>query len=156
MALAMNQDRLQDENLQLHDGTSAVAADALATVGGVAAAGIVNIGAADSAFDVVFDVTACDVATGDEGYRLQILGSNSSSFASGIALLGQLHLGDATVLAGGTGGIDTDKTTGRHILTCRNRIGSTVYAYVRLNFEITAAGSSITVPNVAITKITAA
>lgn len=151
-----NTDRMVDSTLVLHDGASAVTADALATVGGAAAAGIVDVGAVDGVFDVVFDVTACDVATGDEGYRLQILGSNSSSFASGVALLGQLHLGDATVLAGGTGGVDTDKTTGRHILTVRNRITSTVYRYVRLNFEITATGSSITVPKVFMAPLMAA
>lgn len=139
-----NLDRTPDAALLLHDSASAVTADGLATVGGSAAAGIVDLGATDFCGDAVFDVSACDVATGDENYELQLIGSNSSSFASGNVLLGVLMLGDATTLAGGTGGIDTDKTTGRHVLTFRNRIGATVYRYVRLNNEIIAAGSSIT------------
>jgi hypothetical protein len=156
MGIAMNQGRLQDDELVLHDGTAAVTADALATVGGQAADGIVDLGEADCAFDVVFDVTAIDVASNDEAYELQILGSDSSSFASGISLLGVLQLGALETLVGGTGGVDVDSTTGRYILTCRNRQHSTVYRYVRLNFEVAGTTPSITVPNVAITKITAA
>jgi hypothetical protein len=154
--VAQNTDRMVDANLILHDKATAITADELGSVGGSASAGILRIGAIDQVFDVAFDVSACDVATGDELYEVQILGSNSSSFASGVALLGVLQLGDATTLAGGTGGVDTDKTTGRHILTVRNRITSTVYEYVRLNVEMIAAGQSITMPKVFISKITAA
>lgn len=152
--VAINTDRLQDATLVLHDSASNVTADALCTVGGSASAGIIDIGgatsagqigivngdagtaAADAVFDVQLDVSACDATTGDEIYEVQILGSNSSTFASGVALLGVLMLGDATQLAGGTGGIDTDKAAGTHILTCRNRIGSTAYRYVRANVEV--------------------
>jgi hypothetical protein len=160
--VAINTDRLQDANLVLHDSASAITADALCTVGGSAAAGIIDIGGATSAgqigatngsagtlgadacFDVQFDVAACDVTSGDEVYELQVIGSNSSTFASGVVLLGVLQLGDATTLAGGTGGIDTDKGVGTHILTVRNRIESTAYRYVRANVEVGGTTPSIT------------
>lgn len=152
--VAINTDRLQDATLVLHDSASNVTADALCTVGGSAAAGIIDIGgatsagqigatigsagtnAADACFDVQVDVATCDATTGDEVYELQILGSNSSTFASGVVLLGVLMLGDATQLAGGTGGVDTDKGAGTHILTVRNRIDTTAYRYVRANVEV--------------------
>lgn len=136
MTYVRNADRMVDTNLVLHDGTGTITADALATVGGSAAAGIIDIGATDVAFDVVVDVSAFDTTTGDEQVEVQILGSNSSSFASGVVLLGNLSLGDATALAGGTGGIDTDNGVGKHILTCRNRKGATAYRYVRMNFDV--------------------
>jgi cytolysin (calcineurin-like family phosphatase) len=163
--VAQNMDRMVDSSLLLHDSASAVTADALATVGGVAAAGILDIGSlagtgtsggtspVDACFDVVCDVSACDVASADEGYNLQILGSNSSSFASGVALLGNLALGSTNATTGigsGTGGLDTAKSVGRHIVTVRNRVStstagaSTVYRYVRLNIETRGTTPSIT------------
>lgn len=154
--VSINTDRLQDATLVLHDAAAAITADALCTVGGSAAAGILDIGgatsagiigagttSADSVFDVQFDVGSCDVSSNDEGYELQILGSNSQTFASGVVLLGVLQLGDATTLVGGTGGIDTDKGVGTHILTVRNRIEGTVYRYVRCNTEVAGTTPSI-------------
>lgn len=144
MTYLKNGGRMQDDNLVLHDGTSAITADALATVGGVAADGILDLGDTDVAFDVVFDASSFDTTTGDEEVFCQILGSDSSTFASGVVVLGELHLGDATALAGGTGGVDTDKGDGKHILTVRNRIGGDTYRYVRLNFEVAGTTPSVT------------
>lgn len=146
MTYVKNLGRMQDDNLLLLDSTSAITADALATVGGAAANGIVDIGAVPCAFDVVFDISAVDVASNDELYELQILGSNSSSFASGVVLLGVLMLGakEAAAIGSSTGGIDTDKEAGKYIETVRNYIGSTSYRYVRLNIEVTGTSPSIT------------
>ena len=162
--VAQNMDRMQDATLLLHDSASAVTADALGTVGGSAAAGIIDFGGiagtlvsggtspVDFCGDVVFDVSACDVASTDEGYLLQILGSNSSTFASGVGLIGTMVLGSTNATTGigsATGGLDTAKSTGRHILTIRNRVStsttaSTVYRYGRLNIETKGTTPSIT------------
>jgi len=142
-----NLDRTYDAGLALHDSASAVTADALCTVGGSASAGIIDVGAVDFCGDVVFDVSAIDNASTDEGYALQILGSNSSSFASGVVLLDAKLLGSTNATTGigaGTGGLDTAKSTGRHILTFRNRIGATVYRYVRCNVNVSGTTPSIT------------
>jgi hypothetical protein len=146
--VAINTDRLQDANLVLHDSASAVTADALCTVGGAAAAGIIDIGAVDSAFDVQVDLaSAADVASTDEGYKIRILGSTSASFASAVALLGTLELGSTNATTGigsSVGGLDTVKNSGTHILTCRNRINDTVYRYVRAIVECSGTTPSIT------------
>lgn len=146
MTYVKNSDRMQDDALLLLDSTSAITADALATVGGAAANGIIDIGAVPCAFDVSFDISALDVASNDELYEFQILGSNSSSFSSGVVLLGVLMLGalEAAAIGGGTGGIDTDKGAGKYIETVRNYIGTTSYRYVRLNIEVTGTSPSVT------------
>lgn len=145
MTYVKNHDRMQDDNLVLHDSTSNITADALATVGGAAANGIIDIGDVPVAFDVVMDFSAVDTTTGDEIYEIQVLGSDSSSFASGVKLLGVQIIGDYTQFVGGTGGIDTDNGAGRYVLTCRNFVGDgTVYRYVRLNFEVTGTTPILT------------
>ena len=147
MVYTKNAGRMQDDNLVLSDTTAAITADALATVGGAAANGIIDIGAVPVAFDVVIGIEALDVASNDEEYRVQILGSNSSSFASGIALLGELRIGALEALVGGTGAIDVDSVIGNHILTVRNYTADgTVYRYVRLNWEIEAGTSPSITP----------
>jgi hypothetical protein len=164
--VAINTDRLQDATLVLHDSASAVTGDALCTVGGQAAAGIIDLGgatsagqigatigsagtnAADCCFDVQVDLaSAADVASTDEGYKIRILGSTSASFASAVALLGTLELGSTNATTGigsSVGGLDTVKNTGTHILTVRNRINDTVYRYVRAIVECSGATPSIT------------
>lgn len=145
MAYTQNQDRMQDDSMVLHDATAAITADALATVGGSAAAGIVDLGnGVHGMYEAVMEFSAVDVASADEDYRIQILGSNSATFASGIVLLTELHLGDSSKLAGGTGGVDTDKGAGQYNVPFRNRIGATNYRYVRLNFEVGGTTPSIT------------
>jgi hypothetical protein len=146
MTYTKNLGRMQDDTLLLIDTTSAITADALATVGGSAANGILDIGATDVMLEMIADVTAFDTTTGDELVKLQLLGSNSSSFASGVVHLGALLLGGAAAAALGasTGGLDTVRSTGKHSIAVRNRIGSTVYRYVRLNIDVSGTTPSIT------------
>lgn len=147
MVYTKNAGRMQDDNLVLNDTTAAITADALGSVGGSAAAGIIDIGDVPVAFDVVIPISAMDVASNDEEYRIQILGSDSASFASGIALLGELRIGALEALVGGTGGVDTDSVTGNYILTCRNYLGDgATYRYVRVNIEIEAGTSPSITP----------
>lgn len=166
--VAQNTDRLQDVSLILHDSATAITADTLCLVGGSAPAGILDIGgltsagaitgttSADACVDIAIDVTAIDVSSTDEGYRIRILGSNSQTFASGVALLGTLELGSTNATTGigsGVGGLDTAKGVGRHILTVRNRVGSTVYRYARAIVETAGTTPSITVPSIYISKV---
>lgn len=145
MVYTRNAGRMQDDNLVLQDTTAAITADALGTVGGQAANGIVRIGAARCAFDVVIPIAAITVSAGDEEYRLQILGSNVAAMTSGVVLLGELRLGAFETLVGTTGGIDTDSVVGNYILTVRNYTANgTVYEYVRFNYEEEAGTASWT------------
>lgn len=143
MTLPLNFDRLFDVNLQLKDSGSAVTADALATVGGSTATLDVGSGAFLDAVLVV-DVSAMDVASTDESYKLRLIGSNSSSFASGIAVLATLELGVATSMNGSAGAADANKTTGRWVLPFYNQAGTTIYRYLRLALDVGGTTPSIT------------
>src|SRR5437868_11509228 len=86
-----------DALLQFKDA-GLVAADGAATVSSVAK--IVDVGAGLFEADMVLDVTALEVATGDERYEIQVQGSNSPSFAFGIAQLATFVIGDSSVQGG--------------------------------------------------------
>ena len=77
---------------------------------------------------LVIDVTALEVATGDEKYTIILQASNSSSFASGIVNLGQIELGAATPMLGGAAVC----TTGRYLLPFTTNRNGTTYRYLRL------------------------
>jgi hypothetical protein len=107
-----------------------IAADGLAQVDG--ANKTVDVGAGLFEADMVVDVTALEVASGDERYEMMVQGSNSPTFASGIAQLATFVVGDATV----TGG-DADDGTGRYVFGFSNRgKDETLYRYLRLNFDV--------------------
>lgn len=113
-----------------------VAADGPAEVD--SAEKIVDVGSGAFSGDMVIDVTAIEVATGDERYEIQVQGSDSATFASGIEQLASLALGDSTV----TGG-DADNAAGRRILPFNNRgLDGKVYRYLRIYTEV--AGSIAT------------
>lgn len=80
-----------DSATQLKDA-GLVAASAAATVGGVAA--YVDLGGAGyQEFDVVIDWTACEVATGDEVYEVQIQADTSSGFATAMEVVARQKFG---------------------------------------------------------------
>lgn len=107
-----------------------IAADGPAEVDG--AEKIVDVGSGVFEGDMVIDVTDIEVATGDERYEIQVCGSNSPSFASGIEQLATLVLGDSSV----TGG-DADNAVGRRILPFNNRgLDGTVYRYLRIVVDV--------------------
>ena len=84
-----------DTATQLKDA-GLVAADAAGTVSSAAA--YVDLGAANAyaKFAVVIDWTACEVASGDEVYDLQVQGSTASSFSTKY-ILASKKLGDSSV-----------------------------------------------------------
>lgn len=89
-----NQDATLDANLQLKDA-GLIAATAVTTVGGSA----VTIDLGSAKFQkgrVIVDVSACEVATGDEAYRIQLQGSETSNFSTAYELATRI-LGDSSV-----------------------------------------------------------
>lgn len=82
--------------------------------------------AAFTPFDVHVDLIALKTSAGDEKHRLLIQGSTDSAFASGIANLAELTLGDAAALDG-----DTDPPLGSYVIRCHNDVGGTIYRYLR-------------------------
>lgn len=146
MVYTKNAGRMQDDNLVLNDTTAAITASTLGTVGGSAAAGILDIGAVPCAFDVVIPISAMTMTT-DEEYRFQIVGSTTSDFSgSGTeALLGELRLGALETLTTGvsSGSVDVDSALGTHILTARNYTADgTVYRYIRLVYHEEAGATA--------------
>jgi len=84
-------------------------------------------------FDVVHDVTAIEIASGDEIYTLILEGSTSATFASGIEELGAITVGDGTTIPGNS---DVDSTTGRYVMSGSNERNGRTYQYVRMRYEV--------------------
>lgn len=115
-----------------------VAASAAATVGGEAM--VANVGTSLVKADMVFDVSAIEIASGDELYVLGIEGSDTEDFSTGspvIEELAVLHLGSHLVLSG-----NQDTQPGRYILPFRNEKNGTVFPYLRV--YTTVAGTVAT------------
>ena len=130
MAITRNsKDFTFDYDLRLKDA-GLVAASAAATVGG--SAKIVDLGAQRFDGRVIVDVTACEVATGDEKYVIIVQGSNSSTFASGVWNLASIPLGDSTVSLESA---DTAATRRQEIAFC-NEVNGTVFRYVRVYTQV--------------------
>ena len=115
-----------DAGMQLKDA-GLVAASAAAQVS--SSNQIIDLGGADPFFGIaVIDVTALETDSSNELYRIQIQGSNSSTFAgSAAAVLGEIELGHATGLAAGL----ATTTTGRFEVPFLNVQNDTAYRYLR-------------------------
>ena len=112
------QTRTFDADLELKDA-GLVAASAAGEVNSVAQ--ILDIGTGYWESDVIIDVSACEVDTGDELYQIGIQISSKSDFSSDIYEVATLKLGDASVLPG-----DVDMGAGRYVLKCTNAIAENV------------------------------
>lgn len=77
-------------------------------------------------FSVHVQVTAIEIASNDELYRLIVQGSTSSTFADTFANLCELTLGANEVLHG-----DVDSVTGEYVMFGHNDVGGTIYRYIR-------------------------
>lgn len=87
---------------------------------------VVDLG--DGLFDgyLVLEVTAIEVATGDEIYDVCLEGSNVAALASGSVCLSRTKLGNAPAPA------DADTDVGRFVIPVRNEQNGTLYRYVRI------------------------
>lgn len=129
--MARNQkDGSFDLDLRLKDA-GLVAASAAAQVS--AANKIIDFGGAHRIDGrVIVDVTAIEVATGNESYRIKAQFSSSSTFASAVIGGTMIHLGDSSVLVGES----ADSTVGRYEVAFCNQINGTNFQYMRLYTEV--------------------
>lgn len=77
---------------------------------------------------LVVDMTACEIATGDEIYTISLEGSNVAAMTSGSVCLAKKVFGNLVVP------MDAAlSTAGRYIIPFRNEENGTIYRYVRLS-----------------------
>ena len=79
---------------------------------------------------LVLDVSAVEVADGNEIYLICLEGSNVSTMASGSVCLSQIEMGNASAPA------DADTGTGRFVVPFRNEQNGSTYRYVRIYTEV--------------------
>lgn len=128
-----------DTLLQLKDA-GLIAATAVAQVGG--SNKIIDLGAAEMLGEVIIDVSAVEIATGDELFSIILEGSDSADFSTGTPLitqLAQLQIGAGAALPGAAA---TSSTVGRYRMPFRNEVNGHVFRYVRL--ETVVAGTIAT------------
>lgn len=124
-----------DYNLLLHDG-DAITASAAGNISGTAK--IADLGAGIVYGDIIVDVSALDVDTGNEIVTIGVQVSSSATFASDVYQLASLAIGDAAALTG-----DTDMTTGRYVIPFNNLIkNGTAKRYLRIYFTIAGTVAS--------------
>jgi hypothetical protein len=116
-----------------------IAADAAWLVGG--AARVLNIGTGRFCGLCVIDVSAMEIASGDERYDFLIQGSTSPTFASDIVILAALPVGDGSTIgsAYAGSGVDVDDAPGRYVLGFCNERNNIYYPYVRGFTVVTGA-----------------
>lgn len=92
-----------------------------------AAGTIIDLGESRVDARVILDVTACEVATGDESYRVEVQVSDSATFASGVFIAALVHFGDSSVTFESA---DT-AVPRRQEVPFTNEINGVTYRYVR-------------------------
>lgn len=121
-----------DAELEMKDA-GLVAADAAAQVD--SAAKILNVGDATFKGVLVVDVSAIEIASNDELYRIIVQGSTSATFADTVENLAELSLGATEVRPGGA----IDSTTGRYELFFTNQQDGVTYPYLRVYTDVAGA-----------------
>ncbi|MGH6631302.1 MAG: hypothetical protein ACREB3_16360, partial [Burkholderiales bacterium] len=120
-----------DAGLEFKDA-GLIAADAAAQVDG--SAKVVDLGTGLWEGDMVIDVSAIEIASGDEKYEIIVQLSSSPTFASVIAQGVSLSLGATATLIGS----DIASTVGRYILPFHNEgVDGVTYRYARLYTNVT-------------------
>ena len=89
---------------------------------------ILDLGSGFVEGDVVIDLSACEIATGDEIYTVSLEGSNVAAMTSGSVCLGKKVFGNLVVP------MDAAlSAAGRYVIPFRNEENGTLYRYVRLS-----------------------
>lgn len=122
-----NHNYLFDAQLQLKDA-GLVAASAAATVS--SAAQVLSLGAGFFEANLVIDVTACEVDTGNEKYEIEWQLGTTSAFSTYVTAT-VVKLGDSSV-----NGSSADSSTGRIVQPVCNEFNGTIYGYARLYTRI--------------------
>lgn len=123
-----------DTNHWLKDA-GLVASSAAGTVDSEAQ--IIDLGAGKVEGKMVVDVTAIEIASNDELYKISLQGSNQSNFAGVSGELLALELGAAEVLD-----VDSDSTTGRYSMPFQTEQNGNVFQYVRAYTEVSGTVST--------------
>lgn len=127
MAIARNRkDFTFDYAMRMKDA-GLVGASAAAQVGG--SDKIIDLGSSDRIdARVIVDLSACEVASGDERYEIIVQGSSSSTFATGVWNLAAITLGDSSK------SLETVDTAAarRQELAFTNEVNGTAYRYLRV------------------------
>lgn len=118
------------DSSQVMKDAGLIAADAAATVSAVAK--ILAVGEAVFRGVLVIDVTAIEIASTDELYRIIVQGSTSASFASDVQNLAELTLGATAVRPGGA----IASVVGRYELPFINEQNSVTYPYLRVYTDV--------------------
>lgn len=121
--------RFTYDNATLLKAAGLVAATAAGSV-------ILDLGDGLMKANLILDVAALEVATGDEIYTVALEGSNVADMTSGSVTLAAKALGNAPAPA------DADTGLGRHVIPVRNELAGTLYRYVRIH--TTVAGTIAT------------
>lgn len=121
--------RTFDADLELKDA-GLVAASAAATTDGAAA--YVDVGTGLFEGDVVVDVTAIEIASNDELYKIYVEGASETAFDTTAVPLAVLEVGALEVLGPGSSHFKVDSSTGRYIIPFRNERDGTYYRYIRI------------------------
>lgn len=116
--MGTNNNYLYDDALSLRDASLLAATATEAT--------ILDLGAGFIQGDLIIDVSAVEVASGNEKYTIHLEGSNVAAMTSGSVTLVNVPLGNATDPA------DAATGTGRFVIPFRNRQNGTTYRYVRI------------------------
>lgn len=117
--------KIFDADLEFKDA-GLVASSAAAQVD--SADQIVDLGgAAMFKADMVIDVSAIEIASNNELYRIQVQVSSDEDFTDTYVTVAELQLGANEVLNG-----DQDSTIGRYIIPFTNEYDETLYRYARV------------------------
>lgn len=138
-----------DINLLLSDNAAAYTVNGYAQVGGADA--VLDLGGnqgvspkQQARIDAmcVIDVTAIDIASGDERYRLKILGCNTAGFASSVVELASIGLGKGS---SGTPATQGDSVIGRYELPFCTEQANVKYEFIKMYMEFTGTTPSLSV-----------
>src|ERR1700680_4444722 len=139
-----------DINNFFSDNAAAYTANGFLQFGG--ADGVVDLGGNQGASPVqqaridavaVCDVTALNVATADESYKIRVLVSNDPAFAAGNVVMA----GGMDLAAANTGDVGNAKTavTGRYEIMFSNNIAGAIYQYCKVYLLVGGTGPSINI-----------
>lgn len=135
-----------DANLQLSDNAAAYTASGYLQSAG--ADGVLDLGGNQGVTPTqfaridamaIFDVTAIDIASGNETYQIDILLSNDPAFAAGnVVCAAGIQLGKGASLRGAVA--QQDSVTGRYEVGFTNQLGGTIFEYAKA--FLTAGGTT--------------
>lgn len=136
-----------DANLVLSDNGAAYTANGYTQVAG--ADQILNLGGNQGVTPLqqarmdavcVIDVTAIDIASGDERYRIKLLACNTADFASNVVEIASIGLGKGS---SGTPATQKDSVVGQYELMFCTEQASLKYQFLKAFVEVSGTTPSI-------------